>query len=66
MIDTAYKWIIGILMLVLVAVSGYAYTSLSARVARNEKQLDTSIPILYRIEAKVDNIEKILKVNSSP
>ena len=64
--DKAYKWIIGLLMVVLVAVSGYAYTSLSARVSRNEKQLDISIPILYRIEAKVDNIEHILKVNSSP
>jgi len=59
--DKAYKWIIGVLLTALVAASGWAYTSANSRINRNERLLDTVIPILYRIEEKVSNIERILE-----
>lgn len=59
--DKAYKWIIGLLMGVVLAISGWAYSSSNQRVNRMERLLDELIPTVTRIETKVDNIESILE-----
>ena len=54
------KWLLPAIMGLTILFAGWAYSSTSWRIRRNENILDTIIPILYRIEAKVENIEKIL------
>ena len=71
--DKAYKWIIGLLMGVVMAVSGWAYTQSNQRVTRMERLVDDLIPTVSRIEEKVtntekkvENIERILEKPASP
>jgi len=54
------KWLIPLVLGLTLLFAGWAYTSTNWRIRRNETTLDTIIPILYRIETKVENIEKIL------
>ena len=71
--DKAYKWIIGLLMGVVIAVSGWAYSQSNQRVTRMERLVDDLIPTVSRIEEKVtntekkvENIERILEKPGSP
>jgi len=64
--DKAYRWIIGVLMGVVIAVSGWAYTQSNQRITRMERLLDELIPTTYIIREKVENIERILKKPVSP
>ena len=64
--DKAYKWIIGLLMGVVIAVSGWAYSQSNQRITRMERLLDDLIPTVYRIEEKVEHIERILQKPVSP
>jgi len=64
--DKAYKWIIGLLMGVVIAVSGWAYSQSNQRITRMERLLDDLIPTVYRIEEKVEHIERILQKPASP
>ena len=71
--DKAYKWIIGLLMGVVIAVSGWAYSQSNQRVTRMERLVDDLIPTVSRIEEKVtntekkvENIERILEKPASP
>jgi len=64
--DKAYRWIIGLLMGVVIAVSGWAYTQSNQRITRMERLLDDLIPTVYRIEEKVEHIERILQKPASP
>jgi len=56
--DKAYRWIIGLFMGVVIAVSGWAYTQSNQRVTRMERLVDDLIPTVSRIEEKVTNTEK--------
>ena len=64
--DKAYRWIIGLLMGVVIAVSGWAYSQSNQRITRMERLLDELIPTTYIIREKVENIERILKEPVSP
>ena len=64
--DKAYRWIIGLLMGVVIAVSGWAYSQSNQRITRMERLLDDLIPTVYRIEEKVEHIERILQKPASP
>ena len=64
--DKAYRWIIGLLMGVVIAVSGWAYSQSNQRITRMERLLDELIPTVYRIEEKVEHIERILQKPVSP
>lgn len=64
--DKAYRWIIGLLMGVVIAVSGWAYAQSNQRVTRMERLLDELIPTVYRIEEKVEHIERILQKPTAP
>ena len=64
--DKAYRWIIGLLMGVVIAVSGWAYSQSNQRITRMERLLDDLIPTVYRIEEKVEHIERILQKPVSP
>jgi len=52
--DKAYKLIIALLMGVVIAVSGWAYSQNNQRMTRMERILDELVPTVYRIETKVD------------
>jgi len=71
--DKAYRWIIGLLMGVVIAVSGWAYSQSNQRITRMERLVDDLIPTVSRIEEKVtntekkvENIERILEKPGSP
>ena len=64
--DKAYRWIIGLLMGVVIAVSGWAYSQSNQCITRMERLLDDLIPTVYRIEEKVEHIERILQKPVSP
>jgi len=62
--DNKAKWIIGLVFGLTMLLAGWAYSSTSLRIGRNERLLDTIVPILYRIEQKVENIERLLETTS--
>lgn len=55
------QWIIGIVLMLTLLVAGWAYGQIDNRIARNEATLDRALPILYSIEERVKNIERILQ-----
>jgi len=55
--DKSSKWIIGPLIAILLFLLGLGYADVNRRII----VIEEALPILYRIEEKVNNIEKILE-----
>lgn len=68
--DWKAKLIVGLVAGAILTLSGLVYASLDDRVKENRNVLQTIVPILYRIEAKVErngqDIQKLLEQHEDP
>jgi len=53
--------ILTIVLALVVLLGGFAFGQVNARLNRTERLIDQIIPILYRIEEKVNNIESLVE-----
>ena len=53
--------ILTIVLALVVLLGGFAFGQVNSRLNRGERLMDQVIPILYRIEQRVENIERILE-----